>query len=271
MFVSKAYPNLQKGRVPVWIEAEQPPSRPPQPVLYKTLRGRETRVTLGFHDGHRALGRSGHAIHKDPDMETPQGSIPVDSQTYPQSATPTDGGDGRHDRGCRNHGGHGRRRGRFLFALVIALAAGVAGGFIGKSFAHGHSFMSLSSDPAKRDAQVEHGVKRFASRVDATPEQQQKLTAIAKDAAKDIAPMREKLHSAGKQALAITSAPTIDRAAMERLRAEQVALADSVSKRITQAFADAAEVLTPEQRQKVAGRLTERMEHRERGWGYFRG
>ena len=83
--------------------------------------------------------------------------------------------------------------------------------------------------------------------------------------------MREKLHSAGKQALAITSAPTIDRAAMERLRAEQVALADSVSKRITQAFADAAEVLTPEQRQKVAGRLTERMEHRERGWGYFRG
>ena len=79
-----------------------------------------------------------------------------------------------------------------MFALVIALVAGVAGGFIGKSFAHGHSFMGLSSDPVKRDAQVEHGVKRFASRVDASPEQQQKLTAIAKDAAKDIAPMRDK-------------------------------------------------------------------------------
>jgi Spy/CpxP family protein refolding chaperone len=205
-------------------------------------------------------------------METPQGSRPIDSQTNPQStAAPNDGGDDRHHRGCREHGRHGRGRGRFLFVLVIALAAGVAGGFIGKSFAHGHSFMGLSSDPVKRDAQVEHGVKRFASRVDATPEQQQKLTAFAKDAAKDIAPMREKLRSAGKQALEITSAPTIDRAAMDRLRAEQVTLADSVSKRITQALADAADVLTPEQRQKVTGRLNERMDHNERGWGFSRG
>lgn len=205
-------------------------------------------------------------------METTQGNTPVDSKPNPPLASaPNDGGNDRHSRGCRDNGRHGRGRGRFLFALVLALVAGAAGGFIGKSLAHGHSFIGLSNDPAKRDAQVEHGVKRFASRVDATPEQQQKLTAIAKDAAKDIAPMREKLRSAGKKALEITSAPTIDRAAMERLRAEQVALADSVSKRITQALADAADVLTPEQRQKVAGRLIERMEHRERGWGSFRG
>ena len=198
-------------------------------------------------------------------METTQGSTPIDPKTNPQSGSaPNDGGDGC--RGQRRRGG-----GRFLFALVIALVAGVAGGFIGKSFAHRHSFMSVSNDPAKRDAQVEHGVKRFASRVDATPEQQQKLIAIAKDAAKDIAPMREKLRSAGKQALEITSAPTIDRAAMERLRAEQVTLADSVSKRITQALADAADVLTPDQRQKVTGRLNERMDHNERGWGFSRG
>jgi Spy/CpxP family protein refolding chaperone len=205
-------------------------------------------------------------------METPQGSISVDSNSNPPPASaPNDVGDGHRYRGCRDHRRYGRGRGRFLFALVIALAAGVAGGFIGKSFAHGHSFMGPSSDPAKRDAQVEHGVKRFAARVDATPEQQQKLTAIAKDAAKDIAPMREKLRSAGKQALEITTAPIIDRAAVERLRAEQVALADSVSKRITHALADAADVLTPEQRQKLAGRLIERMEQRERGWGSFRG
>jgi protein CpxP len=207
-------------------------------------------------------------------METTQGSTPVDSKSHPQSApAPSDGGDGRPDRGCRDgcHGRRGRRGGRFLLVLVVALAAGLAGGLIGKSLAHGHHFMGLSNDPGKRDAQVEHLVERVASRVDATPEQRQKLAAIAKDAAKDLAPMREQLRSAGKQALAITSAPTIDRAGMERLRAEQVALADSLSKRITKALADAADVLTPEQRQKFAERFSRRMEDHERGRGFLRG
>ena len=48
------------------------------------------------------------------------------------------------------------------------------------------------------------------------------------------------------------TAPTIDRTAIERLRAEQIALAETASKRIAQALADAAEVLNPEQRKKVA-------------------
>lgn len=207
-------------------------------------------------------------------METPQGNAPDNSKSQsPSGSTPNDRVEGGHDRGCRDgrHGRRGRGGGRFLFVLVVALAAGVAGGFIGKSLAHGHSFMGPSSDPAKREARIEQGVKRFASRIDATPEQQLKLTAIAKDAANDIAPIREKLLSAGKQALAITSAPTFDRAALERLRTEQVALGDSVSKRIAQALADAADVLTPEQRQKVAERLGERMEGRDRDGRFFRG
>jgi len=41
-------------------------------------------------------------------------------------------------------------------------------------------------------------------------------------------------------------------AAIERLRAEQIGLAETASKRIAQALADAADVLSPEQRRKVA-------------------
>jgi periplasmic protein CpxP/Spy len=48
------------------------------------------------------------------------------------------------------------------------------------------------------------------------------------------------------------TAPTIDRSAIERLRAEKIGLAETASKRIAQGLADAAEVLSPEQRRKVA-------------------
>jgi Spy/CpxP family protein refolding chaperone len=204
-------------------------------------------------------------------METTPGSTPSNDRNVPTRGTLND------KRGARRHcgeDGEGRcRRGRgrfFLFALIVAVVAGVAGGFVGKSFAHSHSMMRLSADPAKRDAQVERMVKRAASRIDATPEQQQKLTAIVKGAANDILPMRDKLRTAGRQAVALTAAPTVDRDGIERLRAEQVALADAVTKRVTQALADAAEVLTPEQRKKVAERIGSRMDRRERG-GFFQG
>jgi protein CpxP len=48
------------------------------------------------------------------------------------------------------------------------------------------------------------------------------------------------------------TAPSIDRSAIERLRAEQIGLMETASKRIAQAVADASEVLNPDQRRKVA-------------------
>ncbi len=188
-------------------------------------------------------------------METKENSAAPGAQATPSTDGSTHCGSG-----------HRRHRGRrFLAVLLIALTAGVAGGYIGKSFAGGRHFMGMSGDSAKRDAQVERMVKRFASRVDATPEQQAKLTDIARGAARDIAPVRDKLRDARRQALEIARAPAVDRAALEKFRAEQLQLADSVSKRMTQALADAAEVLTPEQRQKVTGRWAERMQRRDRG------
>jgi len=62
----------------------------------------------------------------------------------------------------------------------------------------------------------------------------------------------------------LLAAPTIDRAAIEKLRAEQITLADASSKRMTQALADAGEVLNPEQRKKLAERMQKMGERR--GW-----
>ena len=70
--------------------------------------------------------------------------------------------------------------------------------------------------------------------------------------------MREKAQSARQRGRELLTQPTVDRAAIEALRAEQMALADAASKRFAQALGDAAEVLTPEQRRKLDDAL-ERM------------
>ncbi|HVY06519.1 MAG TPA: Spy/CpxP family protein refolding chaperone [Burkholderiales bacterium] len=160
----------------------------------------------------------------------------------------------------------GPRAGRALLFILAVVAAGFIGGYAAKSHAHGPGMMfggpmmSGPMDPAELDKHVERMVKHFAVEVDATPEQQAKLTTIAQGVAHDLAPLRGKMKEARKQALDILTAPQIDRAAAEALRAEHIALADTVSKRITQALADAADVLTPEQRMKLAERM-ERFGH----------
>jgi Spy/CpxP family protein refolding chaperone len=98
---------------------------------------------------------------------------------------------------------------------------------------------------------VDRGIRHAAIELDATAEQQEKLRAIARAAVKDLLPMRDKGHAARARVAELLTQPKIDRAAIEVFRAEQLALADAASKRLAQAVGDAAEVLTPEQRQKA--------------------
>jgi Spy/CpxP family protein refolding chaperone len=67
--------------------------------------------------------------------------------------------------------------------------------------------------------------------------------------------MRDKARDARAAARDLLLQTTIDRAAIEKFRTEQLALADAFSKRVAQAIGDMAEVLTPEQRHKLADRL----------------
>ena len=79
-------------------------------------------------------------------------------------------------------------------------------------------------------------------------EQQARLAAIASAATRDLLPLREKAVAARRQALALLTATTIDRAAMEQVRAEQMQLAEAATKRVAQALADAGEALSADQR-----------------------
>jgi Spy/CpxP family protein refolding chaperone len=161
---------------------------------------------------------------------------------------------------------NGRRR-FFRNAAVAALISSVAAG-IGATAAwaapggHGGSQRGgfMGGHGPMSDERIEKMVKHFAVEINATPEQTAKLVEIAKGASKDMRPLREKVRESHKRGMELLSAPTIDRAAIERVRAERMQASEALSKRMSQAFADAAEVLTPDQRKKVAERMQKRHE-----------
>ncbi len=161
------------------------------------------------------------------------------------------------------------RRGTFLIALVaVALVAGITGNLLSKAFGQGNSWHHISwhdggvfggpLSPAQVDDRIDRMSKHIAIELDATADQQVKIANIAKAAVADLRPLHEKAHAARAQAVTLLTAPTIDRSAIERLRAEQIGLAETASKRIAQALADAADVLSPEQRRKVADWMASR-------------
>jgi Spy/CpxP family protein refolding chaperone len=106
--------------------------------------------------------------------------------------------------------------------------------------------------PAQIDDRIDRMTKHMAIELDATSDQQAKIASIAKAAVADLRPLREKAQAARAQAVTLLTAANVDRTAIEKLRAEQIALAETASKRIAQALADVADVLNPEQRKKVA-------------------
>jgi Spy/CpxP family protein refolding chaperone len=170
-----------------------------------------------------------------------------------------------------------RRRGRAaLLGLVLALGVGTTAFFAGQAFSqpgfgpfggwHGRGFMMGQMDPAQIEDRADRMVRHLAIEVDATTEQQERLRAVVKSAVRDLLPMREKAQTARQRGRELLTQTTIDRAAIEAFRAEQLAQMDGISKRVAQAVADAASVLTVEQRRKIE----EHMRPRPGFWGGWR-
>jgi Spy/CpxP family protein refolding chaperone len=142
-----------------------------------------------------------------------------------------------------------------VFALLAATKAYV---FAREMGWHHHGPMTTE----QINARIEHGVKYMLAEVDATADQKAKVIAIFQSAGKDVLALHDQHLAAHTELHDIMSAPTIDRARLETVRAEQLQLADQASKRIVTAVADAAEVLTPEQRTK----LIQEMQEEHHGW-----
>lgn len=155
---------------------------------------------------------------------------------------------------------------RRFFKLAALSGAALGMGALGfGAFAHGRRHGGGPIDPAMMEERLDRMLKHMYVEIDATDAQKQKIDPIVKQAAKDMQPLRAKVREARLEGMKLFSADSIDRAAIERLRVEQIGAADAASKRFTQALADVAEVLTPEQRKTLAARVG------RRGHGRFPG
>ena len=117
----------------------------------------------------------------------------------------------------------------------------------------GSHFGSMSAE--EREKQIVRMVKHLAVEIDATSEQQTKLVTLIKTVAEDMLPMRDKMHESRQQALKLLTAANIDRDAIEAMRLAKLAEVDTISKNLATAVADAADILTPEQRLTVIERI----------------
>ena len=186
---------------------------------------------------------------------------------------------------------------RVLFATTLLVGGGVVGAVIaGPGFTQGyygwreHGWQGWQGGPnwgremgppGGRDApygmhpgefagrhffpgRIERGINFLLWSADASTEQRSKITAIAQRTADELFALREK-HLEGRQQLRdALAAATIDKAKIESIRTEQMKLAETASKRISDAIAEAAETLTPAQRAELARRFDQ---HRR----WFRG
>ena len=148
--------------------------------------------------------------------------------------------------------------GRRWFASLAALG-GL--GLLGAK-AHAHGWGRHRADPEEMARRLDWRIGRMVQDVGGTPQQKERLVAIASAAMAELKPMREQMRQSRRAGLDLLAAPVVDRRALEQLRVTQRQRADGRSRRMAQAMADAAEVLTPEQRVKLAERMKQRMDRR---------
>ena len=134
-----------------------------------------------------------------------------------------------------------------IAASVVAIAAGAL------AYAHsgGGHHGRMSADPEKH---LEH-LNAMLTKVGASDAQKKQIEGILKPAFDDLKATHDTHFAALKQFHEAFTAPSIDRARLESLRAEELKALDEASKRLVTAISDAAEVLSPEQRAALAKQI----------------
>ncbi len=135
-----------------------------------------------------------------------------------------------------------------LVACAVALGAG---DFVGTAVGMEH----FGWGQGARMAMVQHVVAHALDSVGATSAQEAKAHDIVAAKFAEMGSDTDQADAMRKHALELLSAPTLDRGAVEALRAAIIARLDAKSKLITGGILDIADLLTPAQRAQLATQL----------------
>ena len=113
---------------------------------------------------------------------------------------------------------------------------------------------------------AEFAVGRMLKKVDAKEEQQGQIQQIVDATINDLAAFHGDRGDLRDEISALMSAQTIDREAIETMRATQLARADLMSRIVSEGLADVMDVLSVDQRVELKERLGKRHGRHGRGW-----
>ncbi|MBV8603470.1 MAG: Spy/CpxP family protein refolding chaperone [Pelomonas sp.] len=145
---------------------------------------------------------------------------------------------------------------------LAAVAVFALGAVVAQAQPPMHGPRGDEHDGPRMKFEHEH-IERMLDVADASDAQRQQIHAILMAEHKDLMAQHEEGRQLHEQGEALFAAPTVDAQAAEALRAKGEALHDAASKRMLKARLDIANVLTPEQRTRIAhmmARQHERME-----------
>ncbi len=155
------------------------------------------------------------------------------------------------------------RKARFgIVAGALLLVGIIAGGLVTMAYnasAHGwkrgwgHHHGAFSVEEVK-DRAVHH-MSWWLETVDVTPEQEREAAEIVQSLIDRVYPLAEQHRANRDSILAALAGEDVDRDALETARRAELELADTASAELVAALSDVAEILTLEQRARLAGRM----------------
>ncbi len=166
-------------------------------------------------------------------------------------------------------------RGRSAWLRPLAIAGFLVGGV---ALAAGGYAATANGGPdgagwreGMRLAFVQRAVSHALDSVGATSAQEAKVHDIVAARFAELGPNPDERAAMRKQALELLAAPTIDRAAVEKMRLDAVAKFDAKSRTVAAGLLDIADQLTPEQRAKLAAHLDVLAQRGPMGspWGHW--
>lgn len=158
--------------------------------------------------------------------------------------------------------GQKRRRRRRKIGYIVGASVAAMIGVLGVGAIMTHGFHAGWHDGGF-ERFVDSRIDRILDRIDATDDQRSKVKPVLINASGEIRDLYLEMREGRKSLVAALTGQKVDRQSIETLRAASLASMDQASRRMLQALADAAEVLTPEQRAKIAEKIARYDHHHD--------